>query len=231
MDLAIRLLLFFCAGWTLLSIVVIAFSRLWFREREGRGGPIPVSQAGGLTMPIRGLLDPVRPMLESFRLQPGQTVLEIGPGPGYFTIEASRIVGPDGRVLCLDLQPGMLALLQARLRDRGIANAAPVAADATRLPLADRSVDAAYLAAVFGEIPDRPAALAELRRVLKPGAPLSFFETMRDSDYMFVDTVKDLCRAFGFELVDHRRRFLGYTMTFAASSAESPGPRAGCRLA
>jgi SAM-dependent methyltransferase len=223
MDLTIRLLFFFFAGWTVLSIAVILFSRLWFREREGRGGPIPVSQAGSLTLPVRGLLDRARPMLESFRLTSGQTVLEIGPGPGYFTTEAARIVGPDGRVICLDLQPGMLALLQHRLAERRISNAAPVAADATHLPLAGRSIDAAYLAAVFGEIPDRPAALAELRRVLKPGAALSFFETLRDSDYIYVDTMKDLCRACGFRLLEHRRRFLGYTMTFAAAEAPVEG--------
>jgi ubiquinone/menaquinone biosynthesis C-methylase UbiE len=126
------------------------------------------------------------------------------------------MVGPQGRVICIDLQPGMLRLLQQRLRDRNVTNATPVAADATRLPLADRSVDVAYLAAVLGEIPDRAAALAELRRVLKPGALLSFFETLRDSDYVYVDTMKDLCRAFGFRLLEHKRRFLGYTMTFAA---------------
>jgi ubiquinone/menaquinone biosynthesis C-methylase UbiE len=225
MDLAIRLLFIFSVCWTLLSIVAIAFSRLWFREREGRGGPIPVSQAAGLTLPVRTLLDPVRHTLELFRLTSGQTVLEIGPGPDYFTPEAARIVGPSGRVVCVDLQPGMLALLQKRLRDRRVANAVPVAADATRLPLAERSVDAAYLVAVFGEIPDRPTALAELRRVLKPGAPLSFLETLRDSDYVYVDTMKDLCRAYGFQLVEQRRRFLGYTMTFAAPS-EGPSRKA-----
>ena len=165
-------------------------------------------------------------MLESFRLMSGQTVLEIGPGPGYFTAEAARIVGPEGRVICLDVQPGMLALLQRRLREPCISNAAPVAADATQLPLAGQSIDAAYLAAVFGEIPDRPATLAELRRVLKPGAPLSFFETMRDSDYIYVDTMKDLCRAYGFRLLEHRRRFLGYTMTFTAAEA-SPAEGSG----
>lgn len=203
-----------CAAWTVLSIAVIGFSRIWFREREGRTGPIPVSQAAGLTLPLRGVLDHPREMLQAFRLREGQTVLEIGPGPGYFTPEAARIAGPEGRVLCLDLQAGMLNLLQQRLRDRGVRNTAPIAADATRLPLAGHSVDVAYLAAVFGEIPDRAAALVELRRVLKPGAHLSFFETMRDSDYIYVDQLKDLCAAFGFRLVEHKARFLGYTMTF-----------------
>ena len=52
MSLAIWILFGICAGWTVLSLAAILFSRLWFREREGRGGPIPVSQAGGLTLPV-----------------------------------------------------------------------------------------------------------------------------------------------------------------------------------
>jgi ubiquinone/menaquinone biosynthesis C-methylase UbiE len=218
MSLVLKIIFLFTASWTLLSIAAIAASRVWFREREGRGGPIPVTQAAGLTLPVRGLLDPVRRILESFRLTPDQTVLEIGPGPGYFTPEAARMVQPRGRVICIELQPGMLALLRKRLNARLVGNVDPLAADATRLPLADGSIDAAFLAGVFGEIPDRPRALEELRRVLKPGAALSFLETMRDSDYVYVDTLKDLCRAYGFELIEHRRRFLGYTMTFAAPS-------------
>jgi ubiquinone/menaquinone biosynthesis C-methylase UbiE len=86
------------------------------------------------------------------------------------------------------------------------------------LPFANRSVDVAFLVAVLGEVPDRPAALAELRRVLKPGGTLGFLETLSDPDYVFVDTMKDLCRAFGFDLVDHQRQRLGYTMTFTAPS-------------
>ena len=218
MSLLLNILLLLTASWTLLSLVVIAASRVWYREREGRGGPIPVSQAGGLTLPLRELLDPVSRILESFRLKSDQTVLEIGPGPGYFTPAAAGIVRPHGRVICIELQPGMLALLQKRLTARLVGNVDPLAADATRLPLADASIDAAFLAAVFGEIPDRPRALEELRRVLKPGATLSFLETMRDSDYVYVDTLKDLCRAYGFELIEQRPRFLGYTMTFAKPS-------------
>ena len=211
-----RLLWLLLAGWAVLSAGLILAARRWFQEREGRGGPIPVSQAALLRNPARQWQHPARKTLKAFRLAPGDTVLELGPGPGYFTPEAARIVGPRGRVVCVDLQPGMLDLLRQRLRDQQVTNAQPVAADATRLPLADGSVDGAFLVAVLGEVPDRPAALGELRRVLRPGGTLSFLETLTDPDYVFIDTMKELCRACGFELVEHRRRFLGYTMTFAA---------------
>jgi ubiquinone/menaquinone biosynthesis C-methylase UbiE len=178
---------------------------------------MPFSEAEHLIQPGRRLIHPVRRTLERFRLKPGDAVLELGPGPGYFTIEASGIVGAEGRVLCLDIQPEMVSMLGRRLEEHGIANAHPLVGDALNLPLAESSVDAAFLVAVLGEIPDRPRALAELRRVLKPGGVLSFMETLTDPDYMFQDSLRDLCRACGFNFLDQGGQFLGYTMCFTAA--------------
>lgn len=214
----IRLLIWFLLiGWAIVSIGFIRYARYWFRERR-RGGPILVSQVGTFTSPWRQRIHPARETLMRFGVKDGDTVLELGPGPGYFTPHAGTMVGARGRVLSVDLQHEMLPLLQERLQEYGTTNAFPVAGDATRLPLTDRSVDVAFLVTVFGEVPDRPAALAELRRVLKPGGKLGFLETLTDPDYVFVDTMKDLCRAFGFDLIDHQRQRLGYTMTFTAPS-------------
>ena len=192
---------------------------VWMRERYGRRAPFPAREAQALLNPARKRLQPVRPSLETFRIGPGQTVLEIGPGPGYFTIEASRMAGPSGRIVCVDIQPDMAAILRGRLREHGVANAHPLAGDATRLPLKGRSVDAAYLVAVLGEVPDRPAALRELRRVIRPGGVLAFMETLTDPDYVLEDTMRDLCRLAGFEQIDLTRQRLGYAMVFVAPEA------------
>jgi SAM-dependent methyltransferase len=212
---ALRVLLVaLVALWALFSLYVV----YWIRDRYGRGGPIPFSQAGTLRHPLRPLLHPVRATLEKFRFKPGDTVLELGPGIGYFTVEASRMVGPRGTLLCLDLQPEMIGALRRRLDESNVTNTHLTVGDATRLPLADSSVDAAYLVTVLGEIPDRPRALAELRRVLRPGGALSISESLTDPDYQLEDSVKDLCRASGFELLHHSGERLGYTMCFTAPS-------------
>jgi SAM-dependent methyltransferase len=202
--------------WNLVLLLVGAYVWIWLRERYERGGPIPFSQAGTLRSPLRPLLHPVRRTLERSHVQPGTTVMELGPGTGYFSVEASRIVGPAGRLLCLDIQPPMLAELSGHLREAGVTNVSLLLSDATRLALADDSVDTAYLVAVLGEIPDRPQALAELRRVLRRGGVLSITETLTDPDYQLEDTVRDVCRASGFEPLEHTRGLLGYTMNFAA---------------
>jgi ubiquinone/menaquinone biosynthesis C-methylase UbiE len=206
------LLVLLLVVWALVSLYV--FQRL--RERFGRGGPMPASQAAHLLHPLRPWIHPVRQTLEKFRLKPGDVVLELGPGPGYFTLEAGQMVGPQGRIVCLDIQREMITGLLKRLDEHGAANAHPVVGDALRLPLADGSVDAAFLVTVLGEIPDRPRALAELRRILKPGGVLSVSESLSDPDYQLEDSVRDLCRASGFEVLDHSRERLGYTMCFAA---------------
>jgi SAM-dependent methyltransferase len=206
------------AGWALVTLYVF----VWLRERWGRGGPIPVSQAQILLHPLRRWMQPARATLEKFGIRPGGAVLEIGPGPGYFTLEAARMVGASGRMLALDVQRGMLAMLQQRLDGAGARDAHPILGDATCLPLRDGTVDVAFLVAVLGEIPDRPAALAELRRVLKPGGLLGITETLTDPDYQLAATVRDVCRASGFEPVEHSRERTGYTTLFRAPARDAP---------
>jgi len=200
------------AAWVVLSVYVF----VWFRDRYSGRGPMPYTMRWILHSPLRGLIHPVQPMLAMFGLRPGTTVLELGPGNGYFSIEAARLLGAGGRLVCLDIQPPMLTDLRGRLATAGVTNAHPVLGDAHHLPLADASVDVAFLVTVLGEIPDRPQGLAELRRVLKPGGTLSITEHLTDSDYQLEATVRDLCRACGFVPGEHQRRFLGYTMNFAA---------------
>jgi ubiquinone/menaquinone biosynthesis C-methylase UbiE len=146
-------------------------------------------------------------------------VLELGPGPGYFSIEASRAVGPGGRVLCVDVQQGMVSILRERLDEAHAARALPIVGDGVRLPLRDGCIDAAYLVTVLGEIPDRPAALAELRRVMKRGGVLSIMESLGDPDYQLEGSVRDLCGAYGFSVLELRRQRLGYTLSFSAPGA------------
>ena len=205
--------------WGAVSALAAVFLWIWLRERYGRGGPIPPSQAFMLLNPQRARLHPPGELLRTFRVGAGKTVLELGPGPGYFSVEASRLVGPGGRVVCVDVQPGMISILRGRLESERAANAHPVIGDGVRLPLADHCIDAAYLVTVLGEIPDRPRALSELRRVLKPGGVLSIMETLTDTDYQLEASVRDLCAAYGFSAIELKRQRLGYTLCFAAPAS------------
>ena len=216
-----RTMLAVALGWAAISAVAAVLVAIWMRERYGRGGPFPARDALALLNPQRRRLHPVEETVRFFRIKPGDTVLELGPGPGYFSVEAARVAGPGGRVVCVDVQPGMIAVLDERLRREHAESARPLVGDATRLPLAAGSIGAAFLVFVLGEIPDRPAAMAELRRVMKPGAVVTVMETWTDSDYQLEASVDDLLRAYGFRPLERRRQRLGYACSFAAPGITS----------
>jgi SAM-dependent methyltransferase len=103
-------------------------------------------------------------------------VLDIGSGPGFLAAEMAAEMGPDGRVVGLDPSESMLALG----RRRG-APAEFVEGDALALPFGDESFDAAVATQVYEYVADMPTALAEARRVLRPGGRLLILDTDWDS--------------------------------------------------
>lgn len=109
-------------------------------------------------------------------LQPGERVLDIGSGPGLMSSEMAAEVGPEGRVVGVDPSDSMLAM--ARRREAPVEY---VAGDALALPFDDESFDAAVATQVYEYVADMPAALAEARRVLRPGGRLLILDTDWDS--------------------------------------------------
>jgi ubiquinone/menaquinone biosynthesis C-methylase UbiE len=111
---------------------------------------------------------------------PGERLLEVGPGTGYYTLPVAEWLSPGGRLDVLDVQQEMLDHTLRRAGEHGIANVTATLADAQGLPYADDSFDGAYLVTVLGEIPDQDAALRELRRVVKPGGRIVVGELFGD---------------------------------------------------
>jgi arsenite methyltransferase len=98
---------------------------------------------------------------------PGERILDVGCGPGFYCAELLDEVGPGGSVVGLDGSPQMLALAARRCAGHG--NVEFAQADATALPVDDAGFDAALCVQVLEYVPDPSAALAELHRVLRPG--------------------------------------------------------------
>jgi ubiquinone/menaquinone biosynthesis C-methylase UbiE len=150
--------------------------------------------------------------------QPGERILEIGPGTGYYTLDMAKWVGPDGRVEIFDLQQQFLDHVGARAAERGIDNVIPTQGDATALSYEDGWVDAVVLTAVLGEIPDPVAALREIQRVLRPGGGrLVVGELFGDPHFTTLASLKRQAAEAGLAYETHSGNWLGY---FARLRAE-----------
>jgi arsenite methyltransferase len=114
-----------------------------------------------------------RQVIAALGLGPGERVLDVGSGPGLLAAEMAEAVGPEGAVHGVDPSETMLAMARAR-RVRGTDFHA---GEAQALPFADGGFDAAVATQVYEYVDDMPAALAEVRRVLRPGGRLLVLDT------------------------------------------------------
>jgi ubiquinone/menaquinone biosynthesis C-methylase UbiE len=109
----------------------------------------------------------------------GDTVLDLACGPGNFSRQFARAVGPEGLVVGVDASPTMLARGAADTARAGIANLALLRADATALPFRDGSFDAACCFAALHLFADPFAALDEMGRVLRGGGRIAIMTSVR----------------------------------------------------
>lgn len=123
----------------------------------------------GLASPFRRLSYDPRAVLQPF-VRPGMTVLEPGPGMGFFTLELARLVGRGGRVICVDIQRQMLEGLRRKAERRGLASRIePRLADATEMPVDDLKgcVDFVLAFAMVHELSDPAGFFRAALKTLK----------------------------------------------------------------
>jgi SAM-dependent methyltransferase len=131
-----------------------------------------------LVNPLRRLLQDPRKVLAPY-VREGMTVLEPGPGMGFFTLELARLVGPSGRVMAVDIQPRMLDALRRRAARAGLLERIDIRLTSSgTLGLADLAgvVDFTQAFAVVHELPAVEPFFAEIAKVSKPGAGLLIAE-------------------------------------------------------
>jgi SAM-dependent methyltransferase len=141
---------------------------------------------------------------------PGERILEIGPGTGYYTLDMAGWVAPDGAVEIFDLQQEFLDHTMRAAAELGTTNVVPTQGDATALPFEDDSMDAVVLTAVLGEIPDQDAAMSEIARVLKPDGRLVVGELVGDPHFTAPGALERRGSAAGLRLVERSGPAFGY---------------------
>lgn len=156
--------------------------------------------------------------LDRMNLEPGQRILEIGPGPGRLLIPAARRVQPGGEAVGIDIQSGMVDRLSERADEAEITNLTVIQGDATKPHVEAGSFDRVFIVTTLGEIPDRAAALDQGFRALKPGGMLSVSEIFGDPHYQSRSTVKRLAQGAGFHFESIHGHWWFFTANFVKPS-------------
>lgn len=193
----------------LLLLALLIGAVVWLRTHPS---PLPYSQ--------RLFVQGAHPFLGRQRLreilepEPGERVLEIGPGTGYHSLPVAEWISPLGTLEIVDVIPEWLDHTVRKAQRQGLANVVPTRADATSLPFDDRSFDSAFLVQVLGEVPDQEAALRELCRVLKPGGRLVLGESVLDPHVVTLRVLRSRAGAAGLRFDGAMGGALGYLARF-----------------
>ena len=158
-----------------------------------------------LICPVRSWWQRPQEILAPY-LHPGMTVLEPGPGMGYFTLELARLIGDSGRVVAVDVQPQMIERLKRRAAQAGVAGRLDArVAPAESMALSDLrgAVDFTLAFAVVHEFPDAGRFFAEVAAASKPGASLLLAEPSGHVKGAAFDSELQAAAQSGFALVGH----------------------------
>lgn len=169
-----------------------------------------VAHADWLTRPDRDAEEQPDRVVRELEIKPGSTVADLGAGVGYFTWRLAGAVGDTGKVIAVDIQPGMLERLKQNLAERDIHNVETVlgAEDDPHLPAGQ--VDLVLLVDVYHELQQPDLTMEHVRRSLKPDGRVVFIEYRKEDPSipiqplhkMSVREVRDEVEPMGFRFVE-----------------------------
>jgi len=140
-------------------------------------------------------------ILKRAGLKPGQNVLEVGCGPGFFTIPAANIVGKDGMVYAIDTHPLAIQRVKNKIIKAEITNVKIYNSNASKTGLTEQSIDLAFLFGMPYIIGGVQGVLMEMNRILKTRGTLAFQKSRGSKDKF----IKDV-QGKGFEYFEQRGR-------------------------
>ena len=166
----------------------------------------PVSLAGGLDNRLRRWLQNPRKILGPY-VKEGMTVLDIGCGPGFFSIDMAQMVGNSGRVIALDLQDGMLRKLGEKIQGTELEGRVILhKCEKDGLGLSEL-VDFALAFYMVHEIPDKERFFNDIKSVLKSNGQVLIVEPpFHSSKKDFEDTIGK-AQDTGFICIDRPKMF------------------------
>ncbi len=176
-------------------------------------GVFPPKYAFTLLIPFRNIFLSPKKLVQRLDLKEGSKVLEIGPGPGYFSVHVANKL-KLGRLVLLDIQQEMLDMAKKRIDKKGIKNVEYKLTNGHSFDLESSSFDRIFMVAVIGEVEHKDDYLKEIRRTLKDNGILSISELAGDPDKIGIDDLKLLVCPYGFEVLCVFGNKRNYTVNF-----------------
>ena len=198
------------AGLLALALVAAADAQQRRHPVSGRvlAPTMGVDGADWLDRPEREREEAPSKAIAALGLKKGDVVADIGAGSGYYTVRLAEAVGPTGRVVATDLQPGMLAIIKGRLAREQVGNVELVQGRADDPVLPAKTFDLLLMVDVYHELASPQVFVRKLKETLKPGGRLVLIEfrredpgvPIREEHKMSVSQVRDELGADGFRI-------------------------------
>jgi ubiquinone/menaquinone biosynthesis C-methylase UbiE len=166
----------------------------------------PVERAGGLDNSFRRLLQDPHKILSKY-IRKDIDILDLGCGPGYFTVEIAKMLKGSGRVIAADLQEGMLEIVKNKIRGTELEERVFLhQCKDNKIGITDK-VDFVLAFYMIHEVPDQKALFTELKSILKPNGNVYIVEPkFHVTKKMFNSMILRL-KESGFEIVDKPKVF------------------------
>lgn len=166
-----------------------------------------------LDNPIRKFIISPKELVNRLHLTNKSVVLEIGPGPGYFSLETALNI-PDGKLVLFDIQKDMLNKVRAKFEKNNLKNGYFTQGNAAALPYKNDVFDVVFLVTVLGEVTNPQKCLSSINRVMRTNSLLSITEMKGDPDLLSKEQLIKLAYEGGFKFIEDYNSFKGFTINF-----------------
>ena len=184
-----------------------------YRNSLSGKGVFPPKYAFTLLIPFRNIFLSPRKLIQRLDIKEDHNILEIGPGPGYFSTHIAKKL-KRGRLVLLDIQQEMLDISKKRLDKRKITNVDYKLSDGNSFDLESNYFDRVFMVTVIGEVENKDKYLKEIYRILKDDGVLSISELAGDPDKISIDEIQSLVSVNSFEVIAAFGNKLNYTVNF-----------------
>ena len=182
----------------------------------------PVEYAGSLDNSIRKLVHKPHRILEA-HVSKGMTVLDLGCGPGFFTIEMAKVVGETGRVIAADIQQGMLDKVAGKIRGTDLEQRIELHKCQDDMIGISKKVDFVLAFWMVHEVPDQQRLFEELKSVMNPGGRIWIIEPkIHVTEKSFKKMISRL-ESTGLEIIERPAIWLSRSVLLAAGTNEGQG--------